>query len=140
VGATLFYLLCGRAPFEQANVIKLVAKILEQLAFCVFFPLLMVVGTGFMGLMVVRFYSEHPDLLALYSCLMRLEAQPIVSRRLSSRLRVVSRTTGVSQIRTKEPSPYSSDLAITARNRRASKKMTTCTPAVLFLCFYFFLY
>ena len=30
VGATLFYLLCGRAPFEEANVVKLVAKILEQ--------------------------------------------------------------------------------------------------------------
>jgi eukaryotic-like serine/threonine-protein kinase len=30
VGASLFYLLCGRVPFEEANVIKLVAKILEQ--------------------------------------------------------------------------------------------------------------
>ena len=51
-----------------------------QLAFCVFFPLFMVVGTGFMGLMVVRFYSEHPDLLTLYSCLKRLEAMQRMQR------------------------------------------------------------
>src|SRR4029453_5283004 len=30
VGATLYYLLCGRAPFEEANVIRLVTTILEQ--------------------------------------------------------------------------------------------------------------
>src|SRR5262245_13103788 len=30
VGATLYYLLCGRAPFEESNVIKLITTIVEQ--------------------------------------------------------------------------------------------------------------
>src|SRR5262245_44611088 len=30
VGATLYYLLCGRAPFEESNVVKLLTTIVEQ--------------------------------------------------------------------------------------------------------------
>ena len=30
VGATLFYLLCGRAPFEESNMVKLLTTIVEQ--------------------------------------------------------------------------------------------------------------
>jgi uncharacterized RDD family membrane protein YckC len=51
-----------------------------QLALCMFYPLLAVIGAASMVLMLGRFHSQYPDLHALTVCLSRLEKMQRMQR------------------------------------------------------------